>query len=251
MSLIVWQTKYVVAGALILPFAPLLYLQGQRTRRRVGVLPGAGGPNTGRTGEADEAVEMLAIGESTIAGLGAKTHQTAFAGQFARELSERIGMAVNWSVVGRNGVTAERTIRELVPQIPNKRFDYILVGLGGNDVMKLSSPRKWRRDMTQLLQILKDHSPDAVIFLSNCPVIKLSPAIPQPINAILWELSKLHDANIKEIAAQTESVFYYHQPTNVPPDFFADGIHPSEMGYAEWSRSMMEFFDENHQWRPR
>jgi lysophospholipase L1-like esterase len=251
MSLIVWQTKYVVAGALILPFAPLLYLQGQRTRRRVGVLPGAGGPNTGRTGEADEAVEMLAIGESTIAGLGAKTHQTAFAGQFARELSERIGMAVNWSVVGRNGVTAERTIRELVPQIPNKRFNYILVGLGGNDVMKLSSPRKWRRDMTQLLQILKDHSPDAVIFLSNCPVIKLSPAIPQPINAILWELSKLHDANIKEIAAQTESVFYYHQPTNVPPDFFADGIHPSEMGYAEWSRSMMEFFDENHQWRPR
>jgi lysophospholipase L1-like esterase len=251
MSLIVWQTKYVVAGALILPFAPLLYLQGQRTRRRVGVLPGAAGPNTGRTGEADEAVEMLAIGESTIAGLGAKTHQTAFAGQFARELSERIGMAVNWSVVGRNGVTAERTIRELVPQIPNKRFDYILVGLGGNDVMKLSSPRKWRRDMTQLLQILKDHSPDAVIFLSNCPVIKLSPAIPQPINAILWELSKLHDANIKEIAAQTESVFYYHQPTNVPPDFFADGIHPSEMGYAEWSRSMMDFFDANHEWRPR
>jgi lysophospholipase L1-like esterase len=250
MSLFVWQTKYVVAGAMILPFAPLLYLQGQLTRRRVGVLPDAAGPKTGRTGENDETVEMLAIGESTIAGLGAKTHQTAFAGQFAAQLSSRLGKTVNWTVIGRNGVTAERTIRELVPQIPDKRFDYILVGLGGNDVMKLSSPRKWRRDMTRLIEILKEKSPSAVIFLSNCPVIKLSPAIPQPINAILWELSKLHDANIKEIVAQTENVFYYHQPTDVPPDFFADGIHPSEMGYAEWSRSMMEFFDANHEWRP-
>jgi len=250
MSLIVWQTKYVIAGALILPFAPLLYLQGQLTRRRVGLLPDAAGPKSGRAGDGSETVTMLAIGESTIAGLGAKTHQTAFAGQFAEQLSSRLGRAVNWEVIGRNGVTAERTIRELVPQIPDKKFDYILVGLGGNDVMKLSSPRKWRRDMTRLIGILKEKSPDAVIFLSNCPVIKLSPAIPQPINAILWELSKLHDANIKEIVAQNRNVFYYHQPTNVPPDFFADGLNPSEIGYAEWSRSMMEFFDAHHQWRP-
>jgi lysophospholipase L1-like esterase len=250
MSLLLWQTKYVVAGAMILPFAPLLYLQGQLTRRRVGVLPDAAGPKTGQTGEGVESVQMLAIGESTIAGLGAKTHQTAFAGQFAKQLSSRLDKTVNWTVIGRNGVTADRTIRELVPQIPEKQFDFILVGLGGNDVMKLSSPVKWRRDMTRLIEILKEKNPGAVIFLSNCPVIKLSPAIPQPINAILWELSKLHDANIKEIVAQTENVFYYHQPTDVPPDFFADGIHPSEMGYAEWSRSMMEFFDANHEWRP-
>ena len=250
MGLFVWQTKYVVAAALILPFAPLLYLQGQRTRRRVGVLPDAAGPKYGIAGEGDGSVEMLAIGESTIAGLGARTHQTAFAGQFAAELGSRLGKAVRWTVIGRNGVTAERTIRELVPQIPDRPFDFILVGLGGNDVMKLSSPRKWRRDMTRLIEILKRHSPGAVIFLSNCPVIKLSPAIPQPINAILWELSKLHDLNIKEIVAQTDKVYYYHQPQNVPPDFFADGIHPSEMGYAEWSRAMMEFFDANHEWRP-
>lgn len=251
MSLILWQTKYVVAGALILPFAPLLYLQGQMTRRRVGVLPDAAGPKTGTTGVADGAVEMLAIGESTIAGLGAKTHQAAFAGQFAEQLSSRLGKGVKWTVIGRNGVTAERTIRELVPQIPDQQFDYILIGLGGNDVMKLSSPRKWRRDMTRLIDILKKKNPTAVIFISNCPVIKLSPAIPQPINFILWELSKLHDLNIKEIVANTKNVYYYHQPTDVPPDFFADGIHPSEMGYTEWSRSMMEFFDKNHEWRPR
>jgi len=251
MSLIVWQTKFVVAAALILPFAPVLYLQGQITRRKVGLLPDAGGPKSGLIGDADGAVELLVIGESTVAGLGAKTHETALSGQFAKQLASRIRKGVNWFVIGRNGVTAERTIRELVPQIPDRKFDYILVGLGGNDVIKLSSPRKWRRDMIRLLDILREQSPNSVIFVSNCPVIKLSPAIPQPIKFFLWQLSKLHDANIKEFTAAAENIFYYHQPTDVPAGFFADGIHPSETGYAEWSRAMMEFFDANHEWKPR
>ena len=251
MSLIKWQTKFVLAGALILPAAPFLYLQGQATRRRVGLLPNAAGPNTGVAGDPPAAVELLVIGESTVAGLGAKTHETALAGQFARQLSARLGCGVHWTAIGRNGVTAERTIRELVPLIPKQTFDYVLVALGGNDVMKLSSPRKWRRDMLSLLAILRNANPDAVVFLSNCPVIKLSPAIPQPINFILWQLSKLHDANIKEIAAAEDGVYYYHQPTAVPADFFADGIHPSETGYAEWARAMMEFFDANHAWMKR
>src|SRR5829696_1014676 len=249
MSLLLWQAKYVVAGAMILPFAPLLYLQGQLTRRRVGVLPDAAGPKTGRIGEAETSVEMLAIGESTIAGLGAKTHQTAFAGQFAAQLSSRLGKNVNWTVIGRNGVTAERTIRELVPQIPDKRFDYILVGLGGNDVMKLSSPRKWRRDMTRLIEILQEMNPGATIFITNCPMMKYSPVLPHPIKFLLWELSKMHDANIRDFTSRMDRVFYYHQPADVTLDgFFADGIHPSEQGYADWSAAMMRFFDERYQW---
>ena len=66
-------------------------------------------------------------------------------------MSKRIDRAVSWTVVGRNGVTARRTIDELLPIVPEERFDYILLGIGGNDVMKLSSPKKWRRDMLELL----------------------------------------------------------------------------------------------------
>jgi len=248
MSLIKWQTKYLLAGALILPISPFLYLQGRLTRRKVGVLPNAGGAKTGLAGKDENATKFLVIGESTVAGLGAATHETALAGQFAKELAARIERGVSWTAVGRNGVTAARAIVELVPLIPSDKFDFMLVALGGNDVLKLSSPRKWRRDMIRLLTILRQHSPNAVIFLANCPMIKFSPVIPQPIKSMLWELSKLHDANIKQIVAGLENVYYYHQPASVPDDFFADGIHPSETGYAQWARSMMEFFDANHRW---
>ncbi len=249
MNLIMWQTLYYLGGAAILPFSPLLYLQGQYTRRKVGLLPGAGGGISGSIGNSHDALKLLVIGESTVAGLGARTHEFALAGQFAKNLSMRLKRDVDWTVIGKNGVTARQTLDELVPQIPEGDFDFILVGLGGNDVLKLSSPRKWRRDMLELLVLLRSLYPKAVVFISNCPMIKLSPALPQPIRGILWRLSRMHDANIKQFSAGLERVFYYPQPVGLEIEgFFADGIHPSEKGYSDWSEAMVEYFFANHKW---
>ncbi len=244
-----WQRKYLAASVLMLPFAPLLFLQGQITRWKVGVLPDAAGAKQGRCGGEGEAVSLFVLGESTVAGLGARDHEHALAGQFANNLSRILSRPVAWRVLGKNGVTARRTIEELVPQMPNERFDYLLIGLGGNDVMKLSSPRKWRNNMTELLGILHDKNPEAVIFLANCPMIRYSPAIPQPIRSILWGLSKMHDANIREFTQNMDRIFYYPQPAEIRLEgFFADGVHPSEQGYADWAEAMMSYFSENYKW---
>ncbi|MGE3467136.1 MAG: SGNH/GDSL hydrolase family protein [Pyrinomonadaceae bacterium] len=243
------QRRFLLGSAAIAPIAPFLYMQGQIVRWKVGVLPDASGEKHGKCGEGGPAATVFVIGESTVAGLGARNHELALAGQFAKYLSRHIGRAVEWNVVGKNGVTARRTIDELVPHMPDERFDYILVGLGGNDVMKLSSPAKWRRDMTELLGILRRTNPDAVIFISNCPMIIHSPIMPQPIKTILWNLSRMHDTNIREFTRNMERVFYYPQPVNVRLDgFFADGLHPSEQGYADWAADMVRYFGANHKW---
>ncbi len=244
-----WQRKYIGAAVTLTPFAPFLFLQGQITRWKVGLLPDAGGDKHGRWGEEGTPVKLFVIGESTVAGLGARTHEMALAGQFAKRLNEHLGRPVDWQVLGKNGVTARRTIDELVPQMPEEQFDHILVGIGGNDVMKLSSPAKWRRDMTELLAIIRSKNPDAVIFISNCPMIVCSPIMPEPIKTILWELSKMHNANILEFTREMDKVFYYPQPADIRlKGFFADGIHPSEQGYADWAAAMMKYFAENHTW---
>ena len=249
MNLVIWQAIYLTAAAAILPVSPILFLQGQYTRRKVGLLPDAAGEKSGVVETGGDRAKLFVIGESTVAGLGARTHNEALAGRFAQQLSLRTGKTIEWAVLGKNGVTAKRTIEELVPMMPDEKFDYILVGLGGNDVMKLSSPRKWRRDMVRLLGILRAKSPGAIIFISNCPMIKYSTAIPHPIKFLLWELSKLHDKNIKEFTAPLERVFYYHQPADVNLEgFFADGIHPSEQGYSDWSEAMMRFFETKYKW---
>src|SRR5438477_433441 len=140
-NLRIWQAKFLAAAAVLFPVSPILYLQGHLTRRKVGVLPDAGGDK---------------------------------------------------------------------------------FGLVGTD----ASPVK-------LLVILREKSPGAVIFLANCAMIKYSPVIPQPVKGILWQLSKMHDANIAEFTGGMERVFYYPQPAGVRLEgFFADGIHASEQGYA-------------------
>ena len=248
MSINKWQAKYLLAGVAILPLAPFLYVQGQVTRWKVGLLPEAAGPE-GVAGEGDSEARLLVLGESTVAGLGARTHELALGGQFALGLSERTGKKISWKVVGRNGVTARRTIDELWPLVPDGEFDYVLLGIGGNDVMKLSSPKKWRRDMLELIGLVRTRYPNAVIFISNCPMIGYSPVLPQPIKWILWELSKMHNANILEFTADLTRVFYYPQPVEVEWNgFWADGIHPSEKGYADWARAMVDQFSEHYKW---
>jgi lysophospholipase L1-like esterase len=243
-----WQRRYTIGALLVAPFAPFLYLQGRYARRKVGVLPDAGGPTTGRTGEGD-AARLFVIGESTVAGLGARSHDLALAGQFAKNLSAKIGRPVEWTVVGKSGVTARQTIDELLPKMPDQQYDYILVGLGGNDVLKLSTPSRWRRDMTELLGRLRERHPDAIIFLSNCPMVSLSPALPNPLKAVLWQLSKLHNDNIRDLTSEMQRAFYYPQPAGITLEgFFADGIHPSERGYSDWAAAMMRYFTENHEW---
>jgi lysophospholipase L1-like esterase len=133
--------------------------------------------------------------------------------------------------------------------MPDEKFDYIFIGLGGNDVLKLSTPARWRNDMTELLTKLRAKNPDAVIFLSNCPMISLSPVLPNPLRSVLWQLSKLHNDNILDLTSQMDRVFYYPQPVDITLEgFFADGIHPSERGYSDWAAAMMRYFTENHEW---
>jgi lysophospholipase L1-like esterase len=246
MNLILQQTIYILSAIILSPFFPFLYLQGQYVRRKIGLLPDAQGERHGKFGAEKETVKLLVIGESTVAGLGARTHETALAGQFAKFLSQKIGKSVEWYVIGKNGVTAERTIIELVPNIPDEKFDYILAGVGGNDVLKLSSPFKWRHDMTKLLGILKAKNPAVTIFMTNAPAVHLSPVLPQPIKFLLGELSRMHDKNSQKFTAAMEKVYYFHRPTEITKGFFADGLHPSEQGYADWSQRMIEFFSNKY-----
>lgn len=235
------QAIYVLAAIGLLPAVPFLYLQGQYVRRKVGLLPDAQGDKTGSYGATEPFVKLLVIGESTVAGLGARTHETALAGQFSKFLSRKIGLSVRYTVIGKNGVTAQRTIDELVPQIPDgETYDYVVLGLGGNDVLKLSSPKKWRESMEKLFGILREKNPSAKIFITNVAAVHLSPALPQPIRGILTRLSKMHNASILEFSKNWKDVFYYPQPDSVPADFFSDGIHPSEAGYAVWAEDMIE-----------
>jgi lysophospholipase L1-like esterase len=108
-------------------------------------------------------VNLLAIGESTVAGVGASHHAEALGGQLARFLSLETGKSVRWHVLGESGITARETLQRLAPHLPETKMDVVVVALGGNDTFKVSSPNRWRNDMTRLISYIKTKYPNATI----------------------------------------------------------------------------------------
>ena len=234
------QTLYIVGGICVLPFAPFLYWQGRRVRKKVGRLPDARGATVGIFGEHAETVNLLAIGESTVAGVGASNHAEALGGQLAKYLSFELNKSVRWHVLGESGITVGGTLARLVPRLPETAMNFVVVALGGNDTFQISSPNKWRTGMTKLVEIVRAKYPKAVILLANTPRILDFTVLPITLKMVLWRISHLHHENAKIIAAEHENVFYYDEAGAVEDGFFADGVHPSPRGYALWAEAMIK-----------
>jgi lysophospholipase L1-like esterase len=235
------QLKYIFGGLAISPFLPFLYAQGQFVRYKVGKLPDAMGETVGKFGEHEETINLLAIGESTVAGVGVKTHQEALTGQFSKHLSRKTGKTVHWHAIGESGITVERTLQELIPKLPEIKMDVVLVALGGNDVFGLSSPVKWRNDLTELLGTLRERNEKATIFVANVPMVRDFIALPNPLRYVLSQLAKLHHFNAKDLISQMENAIYFDDVKKVTNEFFSDGVHPSAKGYDLWSETMVDF----------
>ncbi len=233
------QLKYFLFGAALIPVAPFLFLQGQYTRLKVGRLPDAKGDTSGVVGESERRLKFLAIGESTVAGVGASNHSEALSGQFAKHLNRNTGHAVEWHAVGKSGITVADTIIELVPKIPEEEFDLILVALGGNDLFSVSSPKHWRKKASELIQILQAKNPNAEIFFANIPMIRDFIAMPDPLRFLLSRLAKMQHFNTIDFVGPLDGVYYFEEVDRVDDEFFSDGVHPSASGYDSWSEAMV------------
>jgi lysophospholipase L1-like esterase len=236
------QTKFITRGVLLSPILPFLYLQGQFTRWNVGRLPDAAGEKTGKIGEKDDSINLLSFGESTIAGVGAKDHEEGLTGQFAKYLGAEIGKSVNWHVVGETGIKIHEAINRLIPQIPDIKFDAILVGLGGNDVFQLSSPKKWRDGVEKLIAVFREKYPNAKIYFANVPMVRDFTGIPNPTKYVLSRLAKMHHFNSIDLISGMENVFYYIPKGKFIAEHFCDGIHASASGNELWAKEMIAFF---------
>ncbi len=235
------QFLYVVGGIILLPTLPFFYWQGQLVRKRVGRLPDAAGETVGQFGDGEAQLNLLAIGESTVAGVGAANHTEALGGQLAKFWSLETGKAVRWHILGESGITARETLQRLVPHLPKIKMDLIVVALGGNDTFKVSSPNRWLGDMSKLISILKNKYPNALILLANTPRVIDFRALPASLKFVLWRISQLHHENAKNLECANENVFYFDEAESVPDEFFSDGVHPSPVGYTMWAEALINF----------
>ena len=255
------------SGALAMTvLAPLLLVQARQAVRRAPRLPAASGPVHGIAGHAEPARRLLVIGESTAAGVGARTHAQALAGFLAADLSGRLGGTVNWLARGKGGATARKVLAELVPA-GTEPFDVTVLTVGINDLFDRRALRAWAADLRSLIEALSTGAPGREppggaapgsaardgaapggenarnrIIVSGMPPVHLAPGIPQPLRFVLGRRARAMDRVTRQVAAACRAIYV---PINVPPAgsgrlFASDGFHPSEAGYREWARLLAE-----------
>lgn len=222
-----------------LPFWPLLVAQGLAVRLITPRLSEAAGPDRGRAGTGRPSLRVVAVGESTVAGVGAEDHDRALTGRFAAALAQRTGGAVSWHAAGRNGATAQRALRELVPRLEDERADLALVALGVNDVLRLRSPERYRTDLARLVGALRASLGDPPVLVSAVPPLERFPRLPQPLRGVLGLRARALDRAAARWGEAQARVAYVRGELGDDPHVFAsDGFHPSALGYARWGEQL-------------
>ena len=87
----------MLAIATRIALGPLLIAQANRLRRTALDLPEPHGPRSGKVGRGDPVLRLLVAGDSSAAGVGARTQREALALPLAERLARRLGGAVRWN----------------------------------------------------------------------------------------------------------------------------------------------------------
>jgi len=212
---------------------PLVLPQALWVRTRAPCFPAAAGPARGSHGSG-RPCRLLAIGDSIVAGVGVPTLGDALAGRVAAALATRLPRRVDWEARGQVGATSRRVLEQLVPALPLQPYDVIVVSVGVNDVTSLERSNRWAESLGELLDALREHSPDAAIGLSGLPPLAGFPLLPQPLRALFGMRARSFDEIARRQAAAREGVAWVplrFEP--LPEKFSADGYHPAPQSYAE------------------
>lgn len=249
--------KYSLGLLVSVPLLPLLYFQGKKIKRTVPRLPEAKG-NQGLCWVSSEpTLNIITIGESTIAGVGVQTHEEGFTGTLAKELAAALQSNMNWKVYAKSGFTAKKINDHIIPNIAENPINLIVIGIGGNDAFELSMPKKWSKDVRELIKNLRLKFKKTPILFINMPPIKEFPAFTSLIKFTIGNLVDILGEELVKVVADFENVYYYarvvrsnyfierYKLNTTPTDFFSDGVHPSKITYQIWAKDVARYIMES------
>lgn len=227
-----------------LALLPCLIAQGRRTRRLALRLPEASGPAEGLAGASHgaEPLSMLAIGESTVAGVGVDSYEQAIGGQFAAALAERVSRPVRWRACGRNGATVADAMEVLLPCVPEQHVDLVLLCFGVNDTTAFRSVARWEKDVSALLAEVRRRCSPQHILVSGVPPMAALPVLPQPLRHVMGMKARSLDASLRRIAAGSDTIIHVPLALDLRNASFlaCDGYHPSPAGCAAWAELLAD-----------
>ncbi len=218
-----------------IPLLPLLAAQGLTVRRQAQQLPEPPGARHGATGQGPE-LRLLIAGDSSAAGVGAPSQETALSGCLVAQLAQRF--RVTWQVEARTGNTTRDTIERL-RAVEQQDFDVVVLALGVNDVTRASTQRRFEAQQRVLYDLLAKKYRPRLVLASGVPPMGQFPLLPHPLRWVLGHQAARLDRVLARLSSELSGMV--HVPMQLPHDpalAASDGFHPSPQAYALWAEML-------------
>lgn len=185
-------------------------------------------------------LDVVWLGDSTAAGVGASGAPTALPTRVAVGLERPVDL----TVLARSGATVADVVERQLPALAGLSPDVVFVSVGANDVTHLTSRADFERAYRRLVEGLPE---PAEVVLLGVPDMGAIPRLAQPLRAVAGLRGRQLDDVVQEVASDAESVYVdiageTGPPFRRDPDrfFAADRYHPSDAGYQRWAEAVLD-----------
>ena len=185
-------------------------------------------------------LDVVWLGDSTAAGVGASGAATALPTRVAVGLERPVDL----SVLARSGATVTDVVNRQLPVLAGLDPDIVFVSVGANDVTHLISRRDFERRYRRLVAGLPE---SAQVVLLGVPDMGAVPRLAQPLRAVAGFRGRELDEVVREVAGETGSAYVDIAGETGPVlrrdpgRFFADDrYHPSGAGYELWAEAVLD-----------
>ncbi len=190
------------------------------------------------------ALRMVWLGDSTAAGVGASDPD----GSLPRRVAAGLGRPVELVVLARSGARIDEVLEEQLPRVAALDPDVLIVSVGANDVVHLTTKSRFTSRYRRLLEQLRPSVTGRSVVVLGIPDMGAPPRFPQPLRAVVGWRGRALDHGLREAAAGRDEVRYVDIAGQTgpamrrqPDRYFAlDRYHPNEAGYGLWADAVLD-----------
>ncbi|MCP3421586.1 SGNH/GDSL hydrolase family protein [Nocardioides pinisoli] len=235
-----------VAGGTAYGARELLQRQAAQARRAIGKPLGEQAPDADRhyKRKYGEPVDLLLLGDSIAAGLGAEKAKHTLGGRLARGIASRAGRSVRLRTAAVVGSESSMLAAQLALLPAGYRPDVAVIVVGGNDVTHRVPVASSVRHLAEAVDDLRARGTEVVV--GTCPDLGALRPVPQPLRALgsraSRQLADAQRAAALDRGARVVSLAHVVGPffiTNPEEMFSLDRFHPSAHGYKRTAKAML------------
>ena len=224
----------------------LLHRQAAAARRVIGKPLGEEAPDADRIWKRSygDPLELLLLGDSIAAGLGAERRKDTLGGRLAKGMAKHTHRSVRLTTGARVGSESSMLAAQLDALCPTYLADVAVIVVGGNDVTHRVPVEESVRHLEEAIARLREAGTAVVV--GTCPDLGALRPVPQPLRALGSRMSRQLAAaqQLAAVRAGAHAVSLAHVVgpffiTNPDEMFSLDRFHPSGTGYRRTAAALL------------